>query len=228
MFPIRDTIPSERTPLVTYFIIALNLLVFFYQATLPDQGFQRLIYSYGMVPLSLASPEWAVGHGLPGFSVLPLLTSQFLHGGWLHIIANMWTLYIFGDNVEDVMGHFGFLAFYLLAGAAAIGTHVIFNASSPVPVIGASGAIAGVMGAYLIRFPNARVLTLIPIFIIPYFIELPAFIYLIFWFVSQLVAGTASLSGGGGGIAWWAHIGGFVVGIGLLPLFARRPRSARS
>jgi membrane associated rhomboid family serine protease len=150
---------------------------------------------------------------------LPLLTSMFLHGGWLHFLGNMLYLWVFGDNIEDRIGHFGFLGFYLTCGLAAAFLHIFTNTASIVPTVGASGAIAGVLGAYLVLFPGARVLTLVPIFFFFQLIELPALVFLGFWFVMQFFSGAMSLAAGEqqmGGTAWWAHIGGFVTGIGLI------------
>jgi membrane associated rhomboid family serine protease len=152
-----------------------------------------------------------------------------LHGGWLHLIGNMWVLYLFGDNVEDRMGPARYLAFYLLCGLAASLTHYAINPGSTVPTIGASGAISGVLGAYLLLFPTARVITLVPVFIIPFFFEIPAVVYLGFWFVMQLFSGTLSLAGteSSEGVAWWAHVGGFVTGMALLPVFKKSRKQYR-
>jgi membrane associated rhomboid family serine protease len=149
---------------------------------------------------------------------------MFLHGGWLHVISNMWILYLFGDNVEDRMGHLRFLGFYLLSGLAANLAHFLVNLDSTMPVIGASGAVAGVMAAYLRLFPRARIITLFPVFFIPYFLELPAYFFMAIWFLSQLFSGAASLLApdAAGGIAWWAHIGGFLVGFFLVPVLCGR------
>lgn len=223
MLPLRDTVRSRSVPFVTYALIGLNVLVFLYEVSLGQQGFNRLLTDFGLVParLSLAQP----------WSYLKILTSMFLHGSWFHVISNMWVLFIFGDNVEDRMGPGRYLLFYLLVGAVAGLTHAYFVSSSQLPTVGASGAIAGVLGAYLVLFPQGRVLTLIPLFIIPWFIEIPAFIYLGFWFLSQLSSGLMSLgqlgAGNFTGIAWWAHVGGFVAGLLLVHSFVRR-RRARS
>ena len=181
---------------------------------------------YGVVPaLVFAWPQ----SDLPFTAiVIPFITSMFLHGGWLHLFGNMLYLWIFGDNVEDRLGHFPFLIFYLLCGVGAGIVHTIFNASSFVPSIGASGAIAGVLGAYVVSYPFARVLTLVPIFVFFQVIEIPALIVLGFWFVMQLFSGTAALatttSASSGGVAWWAHVGGFVIGMVLVGLFPRKDR----
>lgn len=223
MIPIRDTIPHRRFPLITWVIIILNGIIFLFELTFPEEILRQLIFSFGVVPERYFHQEWFLSQGLV-INYLPFLTSMFLHGGWLHLIGNMWFLYLFGDNVEDCMGHLRFLIFYLLSGIAANLIFVFSDPRSSFPVIGASGAIAGVMGAYFVMFPKARILTLIPIFFLPYFIELPAVIFIGFWFVLQLFSGTFSLVSpeGGGGIAWWAHVGGFVTGILLLAIFRRR------
>jgi membrane associated rhomboid family serine protease len=196
---------------------------------LPQKSLLQLTYLFGLVPARFADSDWAAAVGLPLDSYWPILTHQFLHGGWLHIIANMWTLWIFGDNVEDRMGPGRFAIFYLLCGTLAGVTHLLTNPDSTVPSVGASGAIAGVLGAYLLFFPTARLIVLFPIFFFPLFFEVPAVFYLAIWFFGQLFSGTASLAGPQqvGGIAWWAHIGGFIVGMLLCGLFARRQRPSQ-
>ncbi len=227
MFPLRDTVRSRTFPVVNYGLIAINALIFFFEASLGPRGFENLLNILGVVParVSLAQP----------LSVFTLFTSMFLHGSWFHLISNMWTLYIFGDNVEDRMGSVRYLIFYLLAGVVSGLVHVVVSISvygadsvlARMPTVGASGAIAGVLGAYFILYPRSRVITLIPLFILPWFVEIPAFIYLGFWFFSQLSSGLLSLGSYGvfGGIAWWAHIGGFMVGLLLVKLFSRRPKA---
>lgn len=215
MFPIRDTIRSRSFPLVNLAIIAVNVLVFLFQASLSQQGFIRIIQVYGLVPahFSISRP----------FEIFTIFSSMFMHGSWFHIISNMWTLYIFGDNVEDRMGSFRYLVFYLLAGTVAAVTHVLFTPDLQQPTVGASGAVAGVLGAYFLLFPNSRVVTFIPIFILPWFVQIPAFIYLGIWFLSQLANGVM-LNQAMSGIAWWAHIGGFITGLVLVRAFARPER----
>src|SRR5256885_2784605 len=192
---------------------------------LPHQSLEQLTYLFGLVPARFAHPDWAAAVGFPLDTYWPILTHQFLHGGWLHIIANMWTLWIFGDNVEDRMGPLRFVIFYLLCGALAGLVHMLTNPDSTVPSVGASGAIAGVLGAYIILFPTARLVVMIPILFFPFFFEVPAVFYLGIWFFMQLFSGTMALAGAGevGGIAWWAHIGGFLTGLLLCGLFLRRP-----
>ena len=224
MLPIRDTVPSKNYPVVTHTIIAVNILVFLVQLS---QGAEvnRFILTYGLVPARYTSPEWARYFSLAQ-QAFSLLSFMFLHGGFWHLLSNMWSLYIFGDNIEDRLGPFRYLAFYLLCGLVSGVTHLIFNFYSEVPTIGASGSIAGVMGAYFILHPRARILTLIPIFFIPWFIEIPAFVFLGVWFGLQLL--NAAVSQGASGIAWWAHIGGFVCGIIALKVLLQVPVSGLS
>ena len=223
MIPIRDQIQPRSYPVVTRAIIGLNVLVYLFQMTL-GENIERFIYTYGLVPARYSVPE-AAAHYTSGEQIFALFSFMFLHGGFLHLLGNMWFLHIFGDNVEDRMGSTRFLLFYLLCGWVSGFAHLWSNWTSTMPTIGASGAIAGVMGAYLILFPGARIITLIPIFFIPYFIEIPAVVFLGIWFLFQSFY--ASLPGpeGGGGIAWWAHIGGFVFGMIAVKLFSRLPES---
>jgi membrane associated rhomboid family serine protease len=218
MIPIKDTIPRGTYPFVTLSIIVVNVIVFFFELSLPEQYQNAFIYIFGLVPARYSHPAWARIVGFPLDSYWPFLTNLFLHGGWLHIIGNMWFLFLFGDNVEDRLGHARFFLFYLLAGLAANLVHFLVNHDSTMPVIGASGAIAGVMAAYLRLFPRARIVTLIPILFLPFFFEVPAVLFMGFWFLMQVFSGAASLavSGSGGGIAWWAHVGGFAVGYLLI------------
>jgi membrane associated rhomboid family serine protease len=209
MIPIRDTIPSTHFPAVTVGLICVNAVIFIIEINLGAQGLENLFLHWGIVPLRFTHPRLDANY-------LSLLSSIFLHGSWMHIIGNMWSLWIFGDNIEDRMGRIGFLTFYILSGLAAGVVHVVTNPASAVPTVGASGAIAGVMGAYLLLFPHARVVTIIPIFIFFQLVEVPAIIFLGIWFVIQLFSGTMSLtmaSANAGGVAWWAHIGGFIVGV---------------
>jgi membrane associated rhomboid family serine protease len=224
VIPIRDTIPSRTAPVVTVALIAVNVIVFLHEAALGPY-LERFVFAYGLVPRRLV--DWP-GAPLDPARFLPLVTSMFWHGGWLHLIGNMLYLWIFGDNVEDKLGHFRYLIFYLLAGIAAALTQVALDPASTVPTIGASGAIAGVLGAYLISFPRSRVLTLIPIIIYPWFVEIPAVLYLVFWFLLQLMEGVGQLGlpAQAGGVAVWAHVGGFISGVILVKLMEparRRP-----
>jgi membrane associated rhomboid family serine protease len=226
MFPIQDSVPSRSVPVVTRALILINAVVFFFELMLPRQGVEQIFYLFGIVPARFTHPDWAAYVGFPADSYWPILTYQFLHGGWLHIIANMWTLWIFGDNVEDRMGSVRFAIFYLVCGSIAGLTQLLTNPDSTLPSVGASGAIAGVLGAYLMFFPMARLIVLFPIFFFPFFFEVPAVLYLVLWFFIQLFGGTAALAGPEqvGGIAWWAHVGGFVSGMLLCRLFVRRRR----
>lgn len=225
MIPLRDDIPARRAPFVTWTLIAVNVLVFLYQLQLSDRELEQLLLLRGMIPARYTDPAAAAAAGYPRDAYLSFLTSMFLHGSWLHVIANMWSLWIFGDNVEDRMGHLRFLLSYLLCGLAAGALHWFTNPLSGVPTVGASGAIAGVLGAYLLLFPRARVLTLIPIVFIPLFFELPAVTFLLIWFAIQVLqAWSSGLGPEGGGIAWWAHVGGFGAGLLLHRFFLdRRP-----
>ncbi|RMG90611.1 MAG: rhomboid family intramembrane serine protease [Chloroflexi bacterium] len=228
MLPIRDTVPAQRFPVVNTTIIVLNVLVFLFETALPPAALDRFIGVFGFVPARF----WASG-GIIGS--LTIFTSMFLHGGWSHLISNMLALYIFGDNVEDRMGHGRYLLFYLLGGIVAALVHAFAYADSVVPTVGASGAISAVLGAYLVLYPLARVITIIPFPFFFYFpvYEIPAIFYLGIWFFSQFLNGTLALVSNtfqqGGGVAWWAHIGGFIAGFILVRLFARRqpPRARR-
>jgi membrane associated rhomboid family serine protease len=213
VIPLRDVIPSRTTPYITVTIILLNAAAWFYELSLSERGLNHFLYVYGVVPAA--------------FSPATLVTSMFLHGSWSHVIGNMWYLWIFGDNVEDRVGHGRFIAFYLLCGIAAALGQVAMDPESALPTIGASGAIAGVMGAYFVLYPRSRVLTLIP-WIFIQVVELPATILLGFWFLMQLVnagaiAATASMRGSGG-VAFAAHVAGFVVGAAAIFVFRRRDR----
>lgn len=218
MIPLRDTVRSRSTPLVNYALIGLNLAVFLFEASLNQGQFQTFLTAYGLVPARLS-----LGHPL---SLGSLITSMFLHGSWFHVLSNMWVLFIFGDNVEDRMGSVRYLGFYLIGGVVAGLTQVFFAPSSQVPTVGASGAIAAVLGAYLLLFPRGRVLTLVPLVFLPWLIEIPAYLFLGLWFLSQLSSGLIALGQLGSaqfsGIAWWAHIGGFVFGLLLGRVLARR------
>jgi membrane associated rhomboid family serine protease len=222
MLPIRDDQPRYSTPFVTRFLIVLNLAIFLLEYALEPQSLKLLVHQFGVVPYHLA----AFLGGSSRYSllavVLPFFTSMFLHVSWMHVIGNMWFLYIFGDNVEDYLGHFKYLFFYLLTGLIAMLTQVAVNLHSTVPALGASGAIAGVLGAYFILYPRARVLTWFFVFVI----WVPAWIILGYWFVLNFLSGTATaLAVQGqnmGGVAFWAHVGGFVSGALLVKVFGER------
>ena len=215
MFPLYDTLRSHRFPIVNWMLIVLNGMVFYYELKLDEAGLYRFIQTWGLVPLQLAfdsAETWVT-----------ILTSMFLHGGWFHILSNMWVLVIFGDNIEDLLGGGRYLIFYLLSGTVAALLQAYLSPASDQPMIGASGAIAGVLGAYLILFPHARIVSLVPIFFIFTLVEIRAFIFLGFWFVSQLFSGWLALQGAvTSGVAWWAHIGGFVFGLITVRLFVPR------
>jgi len=221
MIPIRDAICSEHFPAVNFLIIGLNVIAFFWQLTQGDHLNEALFF-FGIVPIRYSDPEVS-GQFTTFQQFLPFLTSMFLHGGFLHILGNMWFLYIFGDNIEDRLGHIRYLIFYIFCGVAAGLVHLLTNWNSKIPTIGASGAISGVMGAYLLLYPRARILTLIPIFLFFKFVELPAFIFLGYWLLLQLFS--ASLTPRNvGGIAFWAHIGGFIAGLLFIKIFDVIPR----
>ena len=215
MIPLRDVIPSRTTPVVTILVIALNALVFLYELSLGPRAQVAFVQLFGVVPAALEPAT--------------LVTSMFLHGGWLHVLGNMLYLWIFGDNVEDRLGHGRFAVFYLMCGLAAALAQTVMSPHSIVPMVGASGAIAGVMGAYFVMFPRSRVLTLIPLVIFWEVIELPAIFFLGFWFLMQLASGVGSLSAATqsvGGVAFWAHVAGFAAGAGST-VFFRRPERQR-
>jgi len=226
MIPIRDDIPSSRFPVVTLAIIVANVLVFLHELKLGPH-LQDLMLTYAVIPVRYTSPEVAHLFSLRE-QIFAIFSSMFLHGGWLHLIGNLWTLWIFGDNVEDRLGHARYLALYLAGGVAAALLHIYTNAGSPVPTIGASGAIAGVMGAYFRFYPYARVETLVPPFIFGPTFVLPAVLFLGWWFLLQFFNGALSLGARNTsftGVAWWAHVGGFLFGLTVC-LLARRRRPA--
>ena len=225
MLPIRDNIPSRRFPAATLSIIAVNTLFFLWELQLGPRRLEEAFVELAIIPIRYSNPDIAQSSSL-GEQIRPFFSSMFLHGGWLHLIGNMWTLWIFGDNVEDRLGRGRFVALYLASGVAAALMHIYTNVGSRVPTIGASGAIAGVMGAYFRFFPHARIETVIPPFIFGPIFVLPGVLFLGWWFLLQFFNGALSLGAGGkgfGGIAWWAHVGGFVFGVAVC-LFARRPQ----
>ena len=221
MIPLRDGNPSGTTPVATIVLIIINVIVWSYEVSL-GRSLNVFIMEYGLVPL-----RFVVSHRLEGGvlanAVVPLFTSIFMHGGWLHLIGNMWFLWIFGDNVEDRLGHVRFLIFYLLCGIGASVAQIMFHPASRIPVVGASGAISGVLGAYLVSFPHARVTTLLIIFFFIRFIELPTYVFLIVWFLFQFVSGASQWGSTGdmGGVAYWAHMGGFFFGLILVWIFPK-------
>jgi membrane associated rhomboid family serine protease len=215
MIPLRDTIRSKNYPVVNTTIIIINIVVFLLELSKGDQ-LRQFIFTYGLVPARYTVPSIST-YFTSGQQAFSFLSFMFIHGGFFHVLGNMWSLYIFGDNVEDRLGSFRYLLFYLLCGFASGIAHLVVNWHSQVPTIGASGAIAGVMGAYMISFPRSRILTLIPIFIFFPLVEVPAVFFLGIWFIFQFLS--AASTAGQGGIAWWAHIGGFIFGIIFLQLF---------
>ncbi len=217
MIPLKDSNPTERFPIITVVFITLNIIVFLYQTSLGDDAVEFFIGAFSLVPARL----FHAGVVLPGPvpAGITIVTSQFLHGGLFHLIGNMLYLWIFGNNVEDAMGRIRFIVFYLLCGALASMTHALMNPQSNIPMIGASGAVSGILGAYLLLYPKARILTLFTLGFFVRMIEVPAMVVLGFWFVFQFLS--AVVAKGAGGVAWYAHIGGFLAGLALIILFKR-------
>ena len=228
MFPIRDDTPRFSTPFVTYFLIALNVLIYMFESALAPPDLKLLSYQFGLVPAQVNEMLAAPGHLHLAAIVIPFFTSMFLHGSWMHVIGNMWFLWIFGDNIEDYLGHFGYLMFYLVCGVMAGAAQVVLDPKLNLPTVGASGAIAGVLGGYFILYPRARVSTWFPPV---FFFYLPAWVMLGYWFVVQFINGAATsiVQAGhpGGGVAFWAHVGGFLAGIILIKVFPQRAKTAR-
>lgn len=220
MLPLKDNIPAKNFPYVNIGLILINSVFFIYQMSYGHE-IDQLIFSLGFIPARFLAQQSENFLSPTGF--LPVFSSMFLHANLIHLISNMWMLWIFGDNVEDCMGHGRYLLFFLLCGVASVAAQALANPQSALPMIGASGAISGVLGAYFLTYPHARILTLLPIFILIYLIELPAYFFLGFWFIMQFVQGSLySLNSDqivGGGVAWWAHVGGFAAGVVLLQVF---------
>lgn len=219
MIPLRDTIKSRTFSFVTVFIIVINVLIFLGELALNQNELTALFYQYGAVP------SWIVGNFLEGnylTAVVPMITATFLHGGWLHIIGNMLFLWVFGDNVEEKLGHFSFFLFYIAVGLIGNLAQTLLSADSTVPIIGASGAVAGILGAYFIKFPHSRIVALIPLVFIFTLMEIRAPVFIFFWFILQLFNGVLSLGAVGNSVAYWAHIGGFLGGIMLFKVFAKK------
>ena len=218
MIPLRDSARSRTFPVVNVSLIVLNFLVFFKEISLSNQALNQLTFTYGLIP-SRTLAQLATEASL--LALTPFITAMFLHANWLHIIGNMLYLWIFGDNVEDQVGHLPYLFFYILVGVAGSIVYCLANPGSQVPLIGASGAIAGILGAYFVSYPKAKVLTLLPLVFFITIVEIPAIWFLLFWFVMQLFNSFAA-SLAADSVAWWAHIGGFVTGAVLIKLFSRQ------
>ena len=213
MIPLKDLNPRRSFPAVTLLLILANVVVFLYQIALPQQAGDAFVKTFALTPshikLALEGHRYT-----PLEAFLPLFTSMFLHGGWLHIIGNMWFLWIFGDNVEDQFGHLGYLMFYIICGLGSGVSQVIFSWGSKIPSLGASGAISGVLGAYIVFFPRAKILTLVPLIVFFFTVRVPAAVFIGLWFVMNFVSGVGSLGAiNTGGVAWWAHVGGFLLGV---------------
>ncbi len=224
MLPIKSTVPVRYPPVATWTLIAINCVVFLFELSLTDAQLEVFLAQFALVPARYLGPTDALDY-------LPFLTNMFLHGGWLHLILNMWTLWLFGPPVEDQFGSGLYLVFYLVCGVLASATYVVFNATSTIPALGASGAIAGVLGAYMRLFPFARVIVMVPIIFIPFFFALPGAVFAGLWFLMQVLQGTTDLflPSTGSAVAWWAHIGGFIGGFALAsPIrYSQRPNFPR-
>ena len=220
MIPLKDSTKSPVFPIVNLSIIVVTILVYLFEVSIEPEQLNQLYYTFGVIPVEV------IDNFFPGLYFTPILisfiTTLFIHGGWMHLIGNMLFLWVFGDNVEGKLGHFNYLLFYLLAGAMATLSHVISTPFSTLPVVGASGAVAGVLGAYIISFPKSRVLALVPIFIIFTLVEIPAVIFIAIWFLLQLFNGFVSFGGDVATVAYWSHIGGFIAGVLLIKIMAPR------
>jgi membrane associated rhomboid family serine protease len=226
VIPLKDTTPRRSVPLVTLLLIGVNVAVFLHQITLSQAAGDAFIRTYALVPakisLALAGRHYTLAQAL-----VPLFTCMFLHGGFLHILGNMWFLWIFGGNVEDRFGSFVYLLFYLVCGIGSGVSQLLFSWGSHIPSLGASGAISGVLGAYIVFFPGSRILTLVPLFIIWFTARIPAVIFIGLWFIIQFLSGLSSLgAAAAGGVAWWAHVGGFLIGLSLALAAGGRARTA--
>ncbi len=228
MIPLRDDQPTFSTPFVNYFLIVLNLMVFAWEVSVGHRALAGFMYEFGIVPRHTLAVLTGHSHDPAVTAILPLFTSMFLHASFLHVAGNMLFLWIFGDNVEDYLGHFTYLVFYFVVGAAAGVTHILLNQGSRIPSVGASGAIAGVMGAYFILYPRARVLVWFPPI---FFFHVPAWLMLGYWFVMNFFSGAATAIAEthqtSGGVAFWAHVGGFIAGVVLIKGFGERPQRYR-
>src|SRR5262245_10205692 len=229
MFPIQTSVPLRYPPVITWVLIAANCAVFLYQVSLSPRQLEWFLFNFALIPARYFAPFAFGGLELDPLHYVPFVSNIFLHGGWLHLIFNMWTLWLFGRAVEDRLGSSAYAAFYFGCGILASLTHAYFHPTSTVPALGASGAIAGIMGCYVRLFPLARLIVLVPILFVPLFFEVPAIIFVGFWFLTQILQGTMDLlaPSTGGGVAWWAHIGGFVAGLALGPLMTRPQQKYR-
>lgn len=224
MIPLRDSLRSRNFPIVTILLILTNFFIFWQELSLSDPALTNVVHQFGVIPAQIS--QILIKEGL-SWGLLPLITATFLHGGWLHLLGNMLYLWVFGDNIEDRLGRVKFLVFYLGVGAVGNLAQVWAEPGSTIPAIGASGAVAGVLGAYFIWYPRSRILTLVPIFIFISIVEVPAIFYLFLWFGLQLLNGVLSLTASGNVVAWWAHIGGFLAGIVVATLVGRRKEEVR-
>ncbi|MEW5952292.1 MAG: rhomboid family intramembrane serine protease [Bacillota bacterium] len=220
MIPLRDSVRSGRRPYVNISLVLINIFVFIQQLAIEPYQLNQIYYTYGVIPAEALNVFFAGGPSLP--LAISFITATFIHGGWFHLIGNMLFLWIFGDNIEDRLGRARYLLFYLTVGVAGGVAHVLTNPASTIPVIGASGAVAGVLGAYLITFPRSRILALVPVLFFITVVEVPAVIFIAVWFAIQIFNGVAFLGGTANAVAWWAHIGGFLAGLALIKLMARR------
>jgi membrane associated rhomboid family serine protease len=228
MFPIRNAVPTRYPPLVTWVLIGVNCAVFLLQLSLDPAELDIFLSNFALIPARYATPGLFGNTASSIADFVPFFTMMFLHGGWLHLIVNMWTLWLFAPAIEDRLGHGRYLVFYLVCGIVSGVAHALFNPASTAPALGASGAIAGVLGCYVLMFPTSRVVVVIPILFIPLFFELYAFVFIGMWFLIQLLQGAAELMmRSAGGIAWWAHVGGFVTGAILGPLLRQPGRRYR-
>ncbi len=221
MLPVQIAVPTRYAPVVNWWLIAINVGAFLFEISLSPPELEWFLSRFALVPARYFAPMAPGAVDLPRLDWLPFVSNMFLHGGWLHLVLNMWTLWLFGPIVEDRLGSGRYLAFYLACGLVASVTHVAFNPTSTVPALGASGAIAGVLGASIVLFPLARLVMIIPILFFPFFFEVPAIFFAAIWFLTQLLQGSADLllpTSDAGGVAWWAHVGGFVTGVVLTPV----------
>lgn len=225
MIPVRDTIPCVNTPVITWTMIGLNFFVFLVLQFASEPTLNQILHLYGLVPARFSQPDWATMFGYPDNGYWVFVTCMFIHASWLHLIFNMWMLWIFGDNIEDVMGRMRFIVFFFLCGIIGSIFHLFYNPGSMIPSVGASGAIAGILGAYFFLFPYARIVIWVPIFFLPIFFQVPAIAFVGVWVIFQLYEATTAvfIKQASMDVAWWGHLGGFLAG-GLLYRFFLRPR----